>query len=164
MALIEIEPVSLRSLVGRAISGMGTYIVRHHFWLCASVIHWLVSTLKVYSESMHWPVSCRTCSCGHTSRWRLLNIDTWCIFMTEAVTLSNLIELHWFLRYGSRRNHMHAHACTHIRTHTHRHKHTDFGLVEINFSKVTKALKTTKITGGRIWEWEGGWGVAIIYK
>ena len=70
-----------------------TLTLQTFLWLVHIAFEWRVSTPKARSESMHWPVSCRTYSCGQKSRWRLRKIDAWCIVMTEAVTLSNLMDI-----------------------------------------------------------------------
>ena len=99
MTLIEIQPVSPMSLVGSASSGIGTYYCLTSFLNDAH--HSLASPPKARSESVHWPVSCRTCSCGHHSRWRLLKIDT--DWGSHLVKFDSQPALHWFLRYGERR-------------------------------------------------------------
>ena len=64
-------------------------------------------------------------SCGHKSRWRLLKIATWCIVMTEAVTLPNLIAFALLVSeiWLAKDTHTHRHTQTHRHTHTRTHTH-----------------------------------------
>ena len=130
MALVGNEPVSpTTSLFGSVSSGMGTYCLT----LCLNDTHHsLVSTPNAHSESMHWPVTCRACSCDHNSRRRLLKIDTWCMPMTEAVTVLTLIAIVSDI-YGWQRT----------------DRHTDYGLaiVYVNFFRVRK----TSYTKSKLW-------------
>ena len=83
MALIEIEPISITSVVYSSMSSMGTYCL---IWFHAmrkrdSKITSFVSTPKALSESRHWPNCARAsymrCSRDNNSRRRVLRISNW---------------------------------------------------------------------------------------
>ena len=103
-------------------------IVRRQFWM-TRIMH-SSRHRKAHSESMHWPVSCRTCSCGEDEGYFNLKSIRESIIMTTSnlTAIASLVSEIWRA----------------METQTDRHTHTDTVWSIVNLFKSVQN-KTKKI-------------------